>query len=137
MANYVKFEFFIPLARSEEDHEAARVRGFLIAEFRKALRARYGGWTGWNPSSAALIGEWVDDGEVVPDQLVPIWVLVEAGRTADEALQSLSDWKELFERHLNERIVLATHYMIQTIGRLDREKSDGQLRLWNRLAEVR
>lgn len=123
MAYYVKFEFFIPEVKQASPQKAeARTR--LIERFRKAAARNYGGWTGWDPDTPGLVGEWRQGRKIVPDMLLSMWVLVDAG-VFEEALEDFTRWKRLFERRLDQRMLLVTHQLVETIGSLDSKKASG------------
>lgn len=116
MAYYEKFEFFIPKGPSEAS-EKETLRAFLLTQFRKSAAKKYGGSTGWNPEVPGLLGEWRQGRKTVPDELITIWILVDAA-FAEEALEDLTLWKERFEQAFGEKFILVTHFLISTIGSL-------------------
>lgn len=116
MAYYERFEFFIP-KRPNEESEKEKLRALLVGRFRETAAAKYGGSTGWNPQMPGLLGEWRQGRKTIPDELITIWVLVDAA-SAEEALEDFKAWKSRFEQGLGEKFILVTHYLIETIGSL-------------------
>src|SRR5262245_37494470 len=109
MAYYVRFEFFVPVYMEGPEATAKnRLRAFLVNEFRKAAKRKYGGSTGWNPNVPGLVGAWTPGRKTIPDELSPIWVLVSAS-SFESALEDFAAWKRLFEEKLGEDVLLVTH----------------------------
>jgi len=62
-------------------------------------------------------GEYLCRGKRVPDALLSVSILVDAGK-ADESLEFMKEWKRKFEMTLKQDFVLITHDIKNVVGRL-------------------
>ena len=127
MAQYVRFEIYIPVVytvRSKAgngkfpgQHRHA-LDDALLRKFINAAINKYHGLTQANPLAPALYKGWwrpKAGASIDIDYLTYLFGLVRINE-ADEATAFFIEWKERFEKSLEQNIILLIFYPVQTIG---------------------
>lgn len=117
MANYIKFEVYIPVEYDKADeHLSVDLDHFepLFAE----LSQKYGGCTThYISGNPPYTGFWKDEADIIVDTLTSVVILVK-NRMAREAKKDFTELKQKLEKNLGQSFVLITYYPISLIGTL-------------------
>ncbi|SRR6266446_1050191 len=127
MAQYVRFEIYLPVAFTKKTRDSVTevessivqmLDSRLLAAFITEARGNYIGITQANPLATAAFKGWWQPNPDKPadvDYLTFLFGLVRIDQ-ADDAQKFFDGWKSKFEKELQQQMVLVLFYPIQTIG---------------------
>lgn len=112
---YHKVELYVPLEFSrEETGELVRIPYLEIVRLCDQIGKRFHGYTSTNPATPPqFLGYW--EGWV--DRLFYIFVLVESKNFPTDQVY-FWELKEELECRYNQKVLLVTHYELQSLGKL-------------------
>jgi hypothetical protein len=127
MAEYIRFEIYIPVSYKieEQDTNTGMKRQVThafdqetIRQFIAATQQKFRGITQANPVGPSPFKGWWRENQDSPIEVDRLTYCIGLARIdqEEEAIDHFTYWKQKFEQNLSQKVILVTYYTLHVIG---------------------